>query len=77
MLKKSTPGTKEEPFYISKNELDKAKELKRKGELYAIYRVYNVGKSEINMHIFIDIDKFDFEEIAYKVSISDDELNEV
>lgn len=72
---KSTPGTKEEPFYISKNELDRAKELKRKGELYAIYRVYNVGKSEINMHIFIDIDKFDFEEIAYKVSISDDKLN--
>ena len=29
------------------------------------------------MHIFIDIDTFDFEEIAYKVSISDDELNEV
>ena len=70
---KSTPGTKEEPFYISKNELNRAKELKQKGERYAIYRVYNVGKNEINMHIFVDIEKFSFEEIAYKVSIPAEE----
>lgn len=73
---KSTPGTKEEPFYISKNELNRAKELKQKGERYAIYRVYNVGKNEINMHIFVDIEKFSFEEIAYKVSIPAEEWDE-
>lgn len=55
---KATAGDLVEPFYLSNNELKKAEELKDKGELYRIYRVYNVGKENIAYEIIEDISQY-------------------
>ena len=55
---KATAGDLVEHFYLSNNELKKAEELKDKGELYRIYRVYNVGKENIAYEIIEDISQY-------------------
>lgn len=63
---KATAGDLVEPFYLSNNELKKAEELKDKGELYRIYRVYNVGKENIAYEIIEDISQYKREDVLYK-----------
>ena len=71
---KATPGTLDVPFYISKNEWDKANEFKEKGELYELHRVYNVGKDNIAVRVYKDIQSLKREDILYKVFMSEEEL---
>lgn len=68
---KATAGDLTEPFYISNNELKKADELRSKGEIYRIYRVYNVGKENIAYEIIEDISQYKREEVLYKISFTD------
>mgnify|MGYP003291970819 CR=1 FL=1 len=66
---KSTPGRLDVPFYISKNEWDKANECKEKGKLYELHRVYNVGKDDIEVKIYRDIQLMRREDVLYKVFV--------
>ena len=68
---KATAGDLTDPFYISNNELEKAAELKKQGELYRIYRVYNVGKENIAYEIIEDISKYKREDVLYKILFVD------
>lgn len=63
------PGTVDTPFYISKNEWDKAKQLINYGELYEIHRVYNAGRDDIAVQIYRDLNVLEREEIDYKVTV--------
>lgn len=69
LLKWSMPGTVDTPFYISKNEWDKAKQLINYGELYEIHRVYNAGRDDIAVQIYRDLNVLEREEIDYKVTV--------
>lgn len=68
---KATPGPLDTPFYLSRNEWDKAKELKDNGELYEMHRVYNVGKNDISVCIYEDIQSLELEEVLYKTHVND------
>lgn len=67
---KATPGTLDTPFYISKNEWDRAIEFKKQGKLYELHRVYNVGKDSIAVMVYTDIQSLRREEVLYKVDMS-------
>lgn len=65
---KATPGPLETPFYMSRNEITKAKKLLDSNERYVIHRVYNVGKDDIEVRIY-SLSDLEFEEHVYKVNI--------
>ena len=67
---KATPGTLDTPFYISKNEWDRAMEFKEQGKLYELHRVYNVGKDNIAVMVYADIQSLKREDVLYKVDMS-------
>lgn len=67
---KATPGTLDTPFYISKNEWDRAMEFKEQGKLYELHRVYNVGKENVAVKVYTDIQSLKCEEVLYKVDLS-------
>jgi len=67
---KATPGALDTPFYISKNEWDRAIEFKEQGKLYELHRVYNVGKDNIAVMVYTDIQSLRREEVLYKVDMS-------
>ena len=67
---KATPGTLDTPFYISKNEWDRAMEFKEQGKLYELHRVYNVGKDNIGVMVYTDIQSLKREDVLYKVDVS-------
>lgn len=64
---KATPGTLDTPFYISKNEWDRAMEFKEQGKLYELHRVYNVGKDNIAVRVYTDIQALKRENVLYRV----------
>lgn len=66
---KSTPGEVDTPFFITKPEMDKAEELKKQGELYKIYRVFNVGKTTIDYKVIDDLSLCKFDEVVYRVTL--------
>ena len=66
---KSTTGDVDEPFYMTANEREKAKQVVENGEVYQVHRVYNVGKQNINVIVYNDFSKFRFEDILYRVEI--------
>jgi len=68
---KSTPGPLDTSFYISQNELNKAKLFTDKGGLYEIHRVYNVGKDNISVKVYTDINSLVKEAVLYKVNVSE------
>lgn len=70
---KATTETLDTPFYISKNEWDKANEFKEQGKLYELHRVYNVGKDNIEVKIYRDIQAFKREEVLYKAYVNEEE----
>lgn len=70
---KSTPGTLDIPFYISKNEWDRAMEFKEQGKLYELHRVYNVGKDNIAVRIYEDIPALKREDVLYKVFVNEEQ----
>ena len=63
---KATPGTLDTPFYISKNEWDRAMEFKEQGKLYELHRVYNVGKENVAVKVYTDIQSLKCEEVYIK-----------
>lgn len=67
---KATPGSLDTPFFITKNEWDKANEFIEQGKLYEIHRVYNVGKDNIDIHIYKDIQFLKLEDVLYKVDMA-------
>ena len=67
---KSTVGDANEPFFMTANEREKAIQVIRNGGIYQVHRVYNVGKDEINVVIYDDFSKFNFEEILYRVEVN-------
>ena len=70
---KATPGTLDTPFYISKNEWDKANEFREQGKLYELHRVYNVGKDSIAVRVYTDIQSLKREDVLYKVFVNEEE----
>ncbi len=64
---KSTAGNVDEPFYMTANEREKAKYIKENGGIYQIHRVYNVGREEMAVAVYDDLDQFRFEDILYLV----------
>lgn len=68
---KSTPGPVDTPFYISQNELNKAGTFTDKSGLYEIHRVYNVGKDNISVKVYTDINSLVREAVLYKVNVSE------
>lgn len=66
---KSTTGDADEPFYMTANEREKAKQVVENGEVYQVHRVYNAGKQNINVIVYNDFSKFRFEDILYRVEI--------
>lgn len=67
---KATPGSLDTPFYISKKEWDRANEFKEQGKLYELHRVYNVGKDNIAVRVYTDIQSLKREDVLYKVDMS-------
>ena len=65
---KSTAGSVDEPFYMTANEREKAKQIKENGGIYQIHRVYNIGR-EIQVVIYDDLKLLRFEEILYRVEV--------
>ena len=67
---KSTKGNVNEPFYMTANEREKAKQVNKNGGIYQIHRVFNVD-GDINCVVYeYDVDgPFCFEEILYRVTI--------
>lgn len=66
---KATPGAVDTPFFISKNEWDRANEFKTNGELYELHRVYNVGKDDIAVRVYTEVDALKREDVLYKVQV--------
>lgn len=69
---KSTMGDLDTPFYITANEQETAKRIRKAGGIYQIHRVYNIGK-EIGTFVYEDESMFVYEEVLYCVSIQKDE----
>lgn len=69
---KTTPGELTSPFYISRNELEKAKQFIDNNEIYEIHRVYNAGKDSIAVQIYRDISLLKLEDAVYKATIQED-----
>ena len=67
---KATPGSLDTPFYISQNELNKAEEFISTGGVYEIHREYNVGKENISVKVYTNINSLMKEEVLYKVKVS-------
>ena len=63
---KSTTGGADEPFYMTANEREKAKQIKETGGIYQIHRVYNID-NEVQVVVYDDLELFRFEEILYSV----------
>ena len=63
---KSTTGSVDEPFYMTANEREKAKQIKENGGIYQIHRVYNID-TEMHIAVYDDLELFHFEEILYRV----------
>lgn len=69
---KTTTGDRDQPFYISANERNKAEEVIKQGGHYQIHRVFFVkDKNKISRVIYEKVDKtiFNFEEVVYKVTL--------
>ena len=67
---KSTMGSVEEPFYMTANEREKARQIKENGGIYQIHRVYNIGQSKkTQVVIYDDLELLRFEEILYRVEV--------
>ena len=66
---KTTTGSVDEPFYMTANEREKAKQIKESGGVYQIHRVYNIETDDIKVAIYENFDNFEFEEILYRVAI--------
>lgn len=66
---KSTTGSADEPFYMTFNEREKAKQVVENGGIYQVHRVYNVGKESIDAVIYEDLKQFRFEDILYRVEL--------
>lgn len=67
---KSTTGDLTEPFYMTANEREKAKEVRKEGGIYQIHRVYNIeNDDEIGVVVYNDESSFAFEDVLYCVKI--------
>lgn len=67
---KSTKGNADEPFFMTANEREKAKRVKKNGNIYQIHRVYNVeGDISCVVYEYEDNGLLCFEEILYRVTI--------
>ena len=45
-------------------------EFKEQGKLYELHRVYNVGKENVAVKVYTDIQSLKCEEVLYKVDLS-------
>ena len=69
---KSTLGDLHTPFYITANEKETAKRIRKEGGIYQVHRVYNVGK-EIGVFVYEDESMFEYEEVIQRVTIKNTE----
>ena len=69
---KSTLGDLYTPFYITSNEKETAKRIRKDGGIYQVHRVYNIGK-EIGVFVYEDESMFVYEEVLQRVIVKSDE----
>lgn len=68
---KTTTGNPKDSFYMSKHEIDTAKELIKRGEIYRLYRVGNILSNNVSLIIYDDLNQFNEDEIILKMSIKE------
>lgn len=64
---KATPGSFDQPFYLTENERQTAIQEWSSSDNYEIHRVYNIQSGDVGLIIYKNFDDFNFENLVYKI----------